>query len=108
MPKLLWLTTTFGSLTEPLPAIPPMKHNAYPNHLSPLRGAALLLASLGLLALGSVTASAQTYAARVSSTSTTVFDAPCYWIPNGGTAYSTSTGKSGAPGTPTRVGCYFH
>jgi hypothetical protein len=44
----------------------------------------------------------------VISTSTTVFDAPCYWIPNGGTAYSTSTGKSGAPGTPTRVGCYFH
>jgi hypothetical protein len=46
-----------------------------------------------------------TYAARVSGTTWT----PPFWeIPNGGTAYSTSTGLSGQSGLPTRAGCFYH
>ena len=72
-----------------------------------------LFIALGLVAWGAVTALGQDgiYAARVSSASTTVWDSPFYWIANGGSAFSTSTGKSAATNpvsTPSRVGCYFH
>ncbi len=48
------------------------------------------------------------YAARVSSTDSNVWDSPFYWVSNGGTAYGLSTGVSTAPGTPSRLGCYYH
>jgi hypothetical protein len=52
------------------------------------------------------------YAARISSTSTTNWDTPFYWINWGDfSPYGTSTKQSTvtAPvGTPTRVGCYYH
>src|SRR6266536_2843824 len=62
--------------------------------------------ALSLSALLVTSTNAQfTYAARVSGTTWT----PPFWeIPNGGTAYSTSTGLSGQSGLPTRVGCFYH
>jgi hypothetical protein len=52
------------------------------------------------------------YAARVSSTVTTNWDAPFYWINYGDfSPYGTSTKQSTVTvpvGTPTRVGCYWH
>ena len=68
---------------------------------------------LGLMAWGAVSASGQdaVYAARISSTDTSVWDPPFYWIAAGGTAYGLSTGKSQPTypvGTPLRAGSYFH
>ncbi len=51
------------------------------------------------------------YAARVSSSSTSNWDPPFYWISAGGSAFSTSTAQSTATdpvGTPSRVGSYSH
>jgi hypothetical protein len=72
-------------------------------HISAFR---IGLAFLGSLAIMATSANAQfIYAARVSGTTWT----PPFWeIPNGGTAYATSTGLSGQPGLPSRAGCFFH
>jgi hypothetical protein len=61
--------------------------------------------ALGLLALGTSSAHAIAYGAQVVSGQNP--SAPFYWIPNGGSAYLSSTGKSGAPGVPSRYGCYY-
>lgn len=72
------------------------------------------LVAAGLAASSMTTAFAQdgVYAARVSSTSTTNWDAPFYWIDYGANSpYGTSQYESTATdpvGTPTRVGSYFH
>ena len=67
------------------------------------------------LAAGSLNpASAQdaVYAARVASTSSTIWDAPFYWIDAGAySPYGTSTYQSSATdpvGTPSRLGSYYH
>jgi hypothetical protein len=73
-----------------------------------------MLLALGLAAWGITTASCQdtVYAARVSSTSSTNWDAPFYWIDYGvNSPYSVSWYQSTATDpvvTPTRVGSYFH
>jgi hypothetical protein len=70
--------------------------------------------TLGLAAWGITPALSQdaVYATRVSSTSTTNWDAPFYWINTGDySPYGTSTKQSTVAvpvGTPTRVGCYYH
>src|ERR1043166_7622665 len=66
-----------------------------------------MLAALGVLALGIDSARADaTYGAQINSGENP--SAPFYWVPNGGTAFASSTSKSGAPGVPTRFGCWFH
>jgi hypothetical protein len=66
-----------------------------------------LLAALGLVAWGVTVASAQVYCARVTSTSTTVWDPPFWWIDTGGGAYAISTQKSVAA-IANRLGSYYH
>jgi hypothetical protein len=72
------------------------------------------LITIGLAALGFTTAFGQdaVYAARVSSGSSTIWDAPFYWIDAGvRSPYGTATVQSGVTdpvGTPTRVGSYYH
>jgi hypothetical protein len=66
-----------------------------------------LLAALGLVAWGVTAASAQVYCARVTSTSTTVWDPPFWWIDTGGGAYAISTQKSVAA-IANRLGSYYH
>jgi hypothetical protein len=51
------------------------------------------------------------YAARSSSTSTTKWDLPCYWIdsaPNSPYSITTYMSTATNPATPTRVGSYVH
>lgn len=72
-----------------------------------------LLLALGLAAcgVGTVTGQDAVYAARVSSSTDTNWNAPFYWINCGDySPYSTSTGQSSAtnPSTPTRLGSYSH
>jgi hypothetical protein len=71
-----------------------------------------MLIALGLAALGATAALAQVtnvYCARMYSNDTTNWDAPFWWIPAGGSVYSTSIGKSTAAGTPaSRAGSYVH
>ncbi len=68
--------------------------------------------ALALAACCAASVSAQVthiYCARVSSDSDTRWDAPFWWMGTPGSAYSTSTGKSAAPGVPaSRKGSYFH
>jgi hypothetical protein len=71
------------------------------------------LIAVGLVAWGGVTACGQdaVYAARVSSTSTSQWDPPFYWIDYGSNSpYGISTRQSSAtnPVTPTRAGSYYH
>jgi hypothetical protein len=76
-----------------------------------LTGNIAVLIALGLVVWGLASASAQTsvvYAARMSSTSTSIWDPPFWWIASGGSAYGTSTAKSTAVGTPSgRAGSYW-
>ena len=77
-------------------------------------GVSTLLIALGLFAWGLSTAFSQdaVYAARVSSTSSTNWDAPFYWINYGAhSPYGTSDQQSTATNpvsTPTRAGSYYH
>jgi hypothetical protein len=77
---------------------------------SPCNKISASLAALGLALFGIIPAWSQVavYAAPVTSTNTEAWDSPFYWVANGGTAYDLSTGKSVAPGTPSRVGSYYH
>jgi hypothetical protein len=78
------------------------------------RAVRMWLVAFGLTAWGAATAFSQdaVYAARVSSASTTNWDAPFYWINCGAySPYGTSTRQSAATdpvSTPTRDGCYWH
>jgi hypothetical protein len=77
-------------------------------------GISVWLITFGLAAWAGSPALSQdaVYAARVSSTSTTNWDAPFYWINSGDySPYGTSTKQSTVTvpvGTPTRAGCYYH
>jgi len=67
-----------------------------------------LLLSLGLAAAGMVAASEEViYCARVTSNSTTNWNAPFWWIPAGGSAYGTAAATSTAA-TQSRAGSYTH
>ena len=84
-----------------------MKTTCFTNHIS------TWLTVLALAAWGATVASAQLseviYCARMHSTSTSIWDTPFWWISAGGSAYSTTTAQSTAPGTSAgRVGSYEH